>query len=79
MGKIQVGERVWVTDTTAQGGRAFGRIASLSTGFLSGEGDLSFVVLLDAGTTVVPCCEDRRGTQWDFAEEEGESHRAGSF
>ena len=61
------GRRARLGGTSDCSGRAqFGRIASLSTGFLSGESDLSFVVLLDEGTTVVTCSEDRRGESVGF-------------
>jgi hypothetical protein len=68
-GKIEVGQRVWVADPAARSGRALGRIASLPDVFLSGR--RSFVVLLEGKPSVVACCEDRRGSQWDFAQEDG--------
>jgi hypothetical protein len=63
-GRIQVGQCVWVTDASANGRRATGVIASIADDFLSAGG---FVVLLDGENKVVTCCNDRRGTQWDFA------------
>ena len=65
-GRVVLGQRVWVADPAGLGGRAFGRIASLPPVFLSGSP--SFVVLLDGKNIVVTCCEERRGSQWDFAE-----------
>jgi hypothetical protein len=68
-GKIQVGQRVWVA---ASGGRAFGRIASVSPNDFGPE--VAFVVMLDkTPPAVVSCFEDRRGSQWDFAEEDEET------
>jgi hypothetical protein len=65
---IQLGQRVWVTDQSNPGGRTFGYVAALSTVYLNGSA--SFVVKVDGGKpTVITCCEDRRGSQWDFAEE----------
>lgn len=61
-GRVQVGERVWVTD--ANGYRIAGAIASIAEDFLNAGG---FVVLLDGEKKVVTCCMERRGRQWDFA------------
>jgi hypothetical protein len=59
---ILIGQRVWVADAHARW--ISGVIASISDDFLNSGG---FIVLLDGETKVVTCCEDRRGTQWDFA------------
>ena len=59
---IRIGQGVWVAD--ADGRRASGIIASISDDFLNSGG---FIVLLDGEKKVVTCCEDRRGTRWDFA------------
>jgi hypothetical protein len=66
---IQLGRRVWVADAVRAEGRICGHIASFPQVFLNGHA--SFVVMLDAGKpTAVTCCVERRGRQWDFAEEE---------
>ena len=65
---LELGRRVWVADALQPEGRAFGLIASLPQVYLNGFA--SFVVMLDGGTpSVVTCCVERRGSQWDFAEE----------
>ena len=61
---IEVGQRVWVADPEANGGRATGAIASVADDFLGAGG---FVVLLDGEKRIVTCSNDQRGTQWDFA------------
>jgi hypothetical protein len=74
-GSIELGERVWVADPARRDGRTFGRIASLTPDLLNDS--LSFVVVLDGGKPIaVTCCEDRRGGQWDFAEEGQSFNRA---
>jgi hypothetical protein len=65
---FETGQRVWVADPAVQDGRTFGRIASLSLPLFNGSP--SFVVVLDGGKPIaVTCCKERRGSQWDFAEE----------
>ena len=61
-----LGQRVWVDH---DGSRAYGRIATLPS-VHQGE-PARFVVLLEGKRTVVVCLEDRKGTQWDFAAEDG--------
>jgi hypothetical protein len=63
-GRIQVGQRVWVVDPDAKGGRVPGVIASIRDDFLNGGG---FVVRLDGQKKVLTCSVDGRGVQWDFA------------
>jgi hypothetical protein len=62
-GRIRLGQRVWVL--TPENRRAYGEIASLPEPFL---GTTGFVVTLDGKSTAVTCTEDRRGSQWDFAD-----------
>jgi hypothetical protein len=73
---LELGQRVWVADALQPEGRAFGQIASLPEVYLNGYA--SFVVMLDGRTpTAITCCVERRGSQWDFAEEGEANSRPG--
>jgi hypothetical protein len=62
---LRLGQRVWVFIDRK---REHGGIATLSPVLL--DGAPTFTVLLDGfPSKVVSCSEDRRGTQWGFADE----------
>ena len=65
---LQPGQRVWVLDPDATGGKAWGTISKVDygTGLFSGD-DRSFVIVLDGGTSVLTCSEGHRGARWDLA------------
>lgn len=67
-GKIEGGQRTWAAEPAGRRAAPPGRIVSLPDAFLSGRH--SFVVLLEGKPSAVAACEDRRGSQWDFAEED---------
>jgi hypothetical protein len=64
VGKLPVGQRVWVAEAAT---RRYGRIASLPLEFVGNASGIT--VLLDGKPTVVACSLERRGSQWDFAED----------
>src|SRR5262245_18302840 len=63
---ILVGQRVWVADPEVKGGRATGVVASVPDDFLAAGGGGGFEVLLEGENKVVTCCNERRGSQWNF-------------
>jgi len=65
-GGVRLGQRVWVA---YEDGHVFGQVAAIPRSFLSDS--TGFVVLLDRKPTPVICTQERRGSQWDFADRFG--------
>lgn len=64
---LQLGQRVWVLDPDATGGKAWGRLSAVDHGFGFLSGERFVAIVLDGGTIVVNCVGRRRGVQWDLA------------